>query len=186
MIAEKNDFALERYEDYDNVKIRRIDDFLTCFHKMCERKKNNAKNIMEEKFYNLLLQSKRCLFAAKGIVGLDAVDWSKVRRYQKELEKVCGETKVDLIISVILPIESAIAATNFEKSNNEKLIAFQFDHFTEGVTINKFKAQGKVRFNRHIKIKKNILKKIDKIFILPQLKDFYDKEIFKDFKEKII
>lgn len=186
VIAEKNDFALEKYEDYNGVKIRRMNDFLTCFHKMCERNKKNAKNAIEEKFYNFLLQSKRCIFAAKGVMGLDAIDWRKVRKYKKELERVCGEIKVDLIIPVILPIESAIAATNFEKNNNEKIMAFQFDHFTEGVTINKFKIQGRLRFNRHIRIKKSILEKIDKVFILPQLKEFYDKEIFNEFKEKII
>lgn len=186
VLAEKNDFKLKKEYDYDGVTIIRINDYLTSFHKWCEDRKKNSNSIVSRYFYNCILQLKRIIFVIKGILRKEAVDNKKVKLYLNELEEISKKIKIDAVVPIILPIEAAVAAKEFKKKYNTKVIGFQFDHFTEGVTINKFKFQEKLRYNKHLAIKKEILGSIDKLLILPQLEEFYQKEIFNEFKEKIV
>ena len=185
-IVGKNDFNMEKTCDYDGIRIIRISDNFTCFHKFCEDKIASSNSIASKIFYFLLLQFKRVLFASKNLFRLESIDYGQVGKFINELEQLDKMEPIDIIIPVSAPYECIVAATNYKKQNLDvKVIPFQLDHFAEANSINKFKFVKKLRYPRHVTLEKNSLEFCSHMFILPQLEKHYKDEIFTKYSKKI-
>ncbi len=185
VIAVKNNFILSDYEEYDGYNIIRLNEFATCFHNFCERKKHSTKGLMKN-VYNFLLQSKRGLLLLKKVLKKESLDYTQIKKHYKTLQKLNESFPIDVILPVSLPFESFVAAVMFKKVHpNVKVLPFQLDHFSDSETLHNFSFIKKLRYNKHIEIEKECIKNSDKFFILPQLKEHYDDKEFIHFQDKI-
>lgn len=185
VIAVKNNFELSDYEEYDGYNIIRLNEFATCFHNFCERKKHSAKGL-KKNIFNFLLQSKRVLLLLKKVLKKESLDQSLVKKHYNSLQRLNENFPIDVILPVSLPFESFVAAAKFKKTYpNVKVLPFQLDHFSESETLHNSSFIKKLRYKKHIEIEKDCIKNSDHFYILPQLKEHYGDKEFIHFHEKI-
>lgn len=186
VIAIKNSFELNDLCEYDGYEIIRVNDFNTCFHNHCEKKKQTSTSFVGKKFYNYLLQAKRLLFLSKKILSSKSIDNLLVRKQLDAIEKINNTFPIDVILPVCLPYENIVSAIKYKKINaNVKVLPYQLDHFTESNTLHNFEFIKRLRYNNHIEIEKEVLDNADHYFILPQIEKHMSRMEFERFSEKI-
>lgn len=161
-----------------------VQDRGTCFHNYClEMMKKGS---ITKTLFSGLLNIKRCIHAMGMVFRrygyAEGLRW----KTEKVIVKINSKRKIDVIIAISEPHDAVFAAIEYKKKNPYcKLIVYQLDRFANGNSLYKWKLFKKNTINRNIAKEIDLLKIVDKLFIIPPLWSHYQSEIFDEYRFKI-
>jgi glycosyltransferase involved in cell wall biosynthesis len=176
VISCKTDWDMSSEHYYEGIRIERVNNFRNCFYEWYNKRKMKSSNRIRKVIDVFLYSVLRTLSIIETTFRFQSLQKTLIARYIVTLKDIQKKDNIDIIISVGQPYESSVAAYKFQKKfKNVRLFAFLFDHFTESATLNRFEFLKKLRYKFNLEIEQNIILKSEHTFILPQLKNHYNK-----------
>ena len=172
--------GLDVKEEIDGVKIYRVN---STFNERIRSWCNNDRNLMKsiiEKINNLLMKLNNIIFLPTWPL-ISPVYTYRLFKYADKLQK---ENNYDAIVSVYNPIDALVVGRLLKKKNNEtKFIIYFLDSLTYGIVPKYFSM--KWLENRGLKWERWLYKYADKVFIMKAHENKYNKDIYREYNDKI-
>lgn len=181
VICVKNNHELKNKENYDSYDIYRIE---TRYQRSLNFWTNSScKNI----FKNIAIFSLRIFNLLKFLSRPQSTDKELIDCFSNQLEELNKVHKIDVVVPVVFPFESVMAAINFKtrKSSNCILMPYLFDGFSWSPSLHRFNFNRKIKFKNNSKLEIKMLKMADKIFSMHSLKDHFNSGFSQSLLSKI-
>ncbi len=184
VICIKNSFELKKNDKYDSYDIYRIE---TRYQRSLNFWRNPSYKNRFNIFRNIAIFSLRVINLLKFLSRPQSTDTELIDCFSNELEKLNKAHKIDVVVPVVFPFESVMAAINFKtkKSSNCILMPYLFDSFSGSPSLHRFNINRKIKFKNNNKLEIIMLKMADKVFSMHSLKDHFNSSFYKPFLSKI-
>jgi len=184
VICIKNQKGLPEIEDYDSIRIVRIE---TGEHRArnyvnCILKKSKSK--VKRAFVISLLRAVQVRRYLNVIISKENVIKAFVMGYIKALQEI--KEPIDLTIPVCFPFESIVAALEYKTlyNNSLKIVPYLFDKFSASKGLHRAEWNKKLKMQRHLMLEKDMLEKSDSVLATDDWEG-HIKYYFDDYIEKI-
>lgn len=188
VIAQRNDFSLKKQDEYNGIKIIRLNEWNRMISSLCERKIRSSSNRFIRAFYKVILLIKKLVFFAICVLRPDSVSHPYIRAVEKQLELIQQNEKIDILLPVSIPHEAVIAAINFHSSHPDiPVFPYQLDEFAGNNALYRTNLFSRNKRKRNLESEIKILENCRKLFVLPPISGYYKSlPVFSRFEDKII
>ena len=122
--------------------------------------------------------------AVRRLMAPETVDRALVRAYFERL--VSMDPKPDVIVPVVFPIETIIAALAYHKLHAEvRVFPYLFDNFVENGAIHVLNIARRLKRNRHLQLERKMLEEADAVLSMHPLRQHYELNFDKALLDKI-
>ena len=170
VISTKNSVELEDFEVYNGYEIHRVE---SKFQKEFNSLSVNAESNRIDKFKFTLCRVKNLI---KFLFRPESVDQSLTTLYVNKLNDVNTKEKIDVVVPLIFPIESAVAAMKFQKltGSNCYIIPYWFDNFANSVSLHRFNLNRRLKYKRNRAIELELVNNAKSIIAMHPLQEHFN------------
>lgn len=181
VLTRKNNESLSEYEEKNNVKIYRINDWNQIIHNKC------IKNIEKNIIFKFILLLKRIVFFIPKVFRMQNYSKHYSKKICRKMDLIIKKHNINIIIPISSPHEEIFSAINYKnKHNGIQVYPYQLDKFADGDRLYATNFLKKVKYKNNLKEEIRVLKKCNKMFMLPPIFSHYaNNDVFNKYMNKI-
>lgn len=177
VISYRNDISLPLEQTFEGHQIYRLE---TASMSLRNRLTNTTGNLAK-----LGLLAVRGYEAARRLLSPVTADRGLIRAFTEQLDAL--ESRPDVIVPFVFPIESALAAMEYCKVNRRvKYYPYVFDNFVDSDSLHVLGVAKRIKRNRHLRLEHKMLQKSDGVLSMHPLRDHFEKSFDKYVLEKTV